>query len=587
MHRYIWEGQLVADGLNPYSAPASDVSFSDRRDHHWLKMNHRDRPTAYPPGIQYILAATSLVSPSPMAFKILASVADLLVIFLILWLLFQEKLPLRWTCFYAYNPISLIAFAAEGHFDSVMTAAILATLLAARKGHFWTWIFLAFAIHVKVICIILAPLLFFGNLRKSSPLLPLFLFILAIPFLGSIPAWFSGLFSFVNSSEFNGPAFALLSTAGIPQEFVRSSIGGLYAIAAVSIAFQRWLGRSDLITCSLHLLSAFLLFSPIVHFWYLAWLLPLACLRPSFLWTTASISISAYFLAWQTQATHGWWGYEHKVALLIWLFPLIAGIAQNRFILSRLLSRPFTNGRPIISVIFPTLNPGKELLPAVSSIRRILGPRTEIIIADSSATLPLIPLDENIRLLSLEPGRGNQIAAGIEAARSDSNWFLIAHIDSLPEPSFFETAHYHALHDRHSSMLVCGQRFDRQNLSTLFVEFLNEIRVVFGGVAFGDQTMLIRRSALDLAGGFPAQALMEDVEVSMRLAAIGRITYLGKEWTLSARKWEKAYLKRIVFVVRLVAAYQLARLRGRDHAAITSRKMYEAYYPAVIEKPNN
>ena len=113
----------------------------------------------------------------------------------------------------------------------------------------------------------------------------------------------------------------------------------------------------------------------------------------------------------------------------------------------------------------------------------------------------------------------------------------------------------------------------------VLIEALNEIRVVFGGVAFGDQTMLIRRDALESAGGFPAQPLMEDVEVSMRLATQGQVVYLGREWQISGRKWTSNLPRRVLLILRLVATYQLARIRGREHAAKISTRMYAEYYP--------
>ena len=124
-----------------------------------------------------------------------------------------------------------------------------------------------------------------------------------------------------------------------------------------------------------------------------------------------------------------------------------------------------------------------------------------------------------------------------------------------------------------------GQRFDSTNPGTLFVEILNELRVVFGGVAFGDQTMVIRRDALAAADGFPAQPLMEDVEASLRLQARGRVLYLGQEWLVSATKWRGKFSRRFPAVLRLVASYQLARLRGPAAAQACARKQYAEYYP--------
>ena len=78
---------------------------------------------------------------------------------------------------------------------------------------------------------------------------------------------------------------------------------------------------------------------------------------------------------------------------------------------------------------------------------------------------------------------------------------------------------------------------------------------------------------------------MEDVEASLRLAGEGRVFYLGKEWTLSARKWGRGYIRRFCMVIRLVASYQLARMKGSSHATAVSEEMYREYYPdTAIDK---
>ena len=174
-------------------------------------------------------------------------------------------------------------------------------------------------------------------------------------------------------------------------------------------------------------------------------------------------------------------------------------------------------------------------------------------------------------------GRGNQIAAGIAATKSP--WVLIAHADAEFPPDFLgDLRRAIELHPR-TTLFVFGQRFDRTGPGTLVVEALNEVRVIFGGVAFGDQVMVVRRSALKRAGGFPAQPLMEDVEASLRLTALGPVHYLGREWTVSSQKWQNRYRARFFLVIKLVASYQLARLRSPADAAALSERLYLEYYP--------
>lgn len=574
VNRYAWEGAIIASGENPYSALADDPRWQDRRDAKWQAMNHRDRPTAYPPGIQWINGAVAYLSPSLVAFKALALIGDLATLLLLLRLLRENAAPLRWAGFYAFNPIILISFAAEAHFDSLMVAALLAAILAASHGKKSAWIWLGLAIQIKLVCLILVPLFLTRKLLRSSWLILPVLILPGLPFITSFPDWYAGVRTFAGTSAFNAPLYSLLASTGLTAPLVKNACIAAFLLSAATICIARWRGQPLIDSC-LWMLSALLVCSPIVHFWYLAWLLPLAALRPSFGWITLSITMAAYFSAWWTQQAHGWWGFGHGISAIIWIPWLIAVIAQNRFFFSKLRSTHHPEEAFSLAIVLPVLNPGPELSALLSTLRRELSTDEEIILVDGgSDILPQVP---GTRTISSARGRGNQIAAGIAA--TDASWILIAHADAIPTPGFRHAiAHAAHLHPG-TAMMAAGQRFNNTTPATLLVEAMNEIRVVFGGVAFGDQTMILRRSALASSGGFPAQPLMEDVEASMRLCGSGKVLYLGTEWEVSARKWGGHFLPRFLQIIGLVARYQVARLQSRGHAAALSEKMYREYYP--------
>lgn len=574
VNRYAWEGRLTASGENPYSALADDPRWEKRRDSQWQAMNHRDRPTAYPPGIQWINAATASLSPSLQSFKILALIGDLAVLLLLLKLLQQNAAPIRWAGFWAFNPIVLMSFAAEAHFDSLMVAALLATLLAASREKKSAWLWLALSIQIKLVCVILIPLFLTRKLWKSSWLMLPVLILPGLPFLSALPEWIEGVRTFAGSGSFNAPLYTLLSSIGLSASLVKTICTAAFLISAAAICIARWRGLALIDSC-LWMLSALLVCSPIVHFWYLAWLLPLAALRPSFGWITASITMAAYFTAWWTQATHGWWGFGHGISAIIWLPWFITALAQNRFLIAKTRCPRLPEESFSLSIVLPVLNPDPELTELISCLRRELVSGEEIVLVDGGSDSP--PQIPGTRTVNAARGRGNQIAAGIAA--TDSSWILIAHADATPQLNFRDRIARSAALFPEASMIVAGQRFDKISPATLIVEALNEIRVVFGGVAFGDQTMVLRRSALKASGNFPAQPLMEDVEASMRLCTCGEVIYLGDEWNVSSRKWSGNFIPRFIQVVRLVASYQLARLKSREHAAAVSERMYREYYP--------
>ena len=80
------------------------------------------------------------------------------------------------------------------------------------------------------------------------------------------------------------------------------------------------------------------------------------------------------------------------------------------------------------------------------------------------------------------------------------------------------------------------------------------------------------------SGGFPELRLMEDVELSLRLRAMGPMLYLGEGLVCSGRRWQKEnWLKRCVAVITMTTIYRIRRREGAQIADI----LYRRYYPAA------
>ena len=69
------------------------------------------------------------------------------------------------------NVVLLISFAAEAHFDSLMTAALLAALLAVLHKKTSVWLWLGVAIQIKLVCLVLVPLFLTRRLLPRAWLL--------------------------------------------------------------------------------------------------------------------------------------------------------------------------------------------------------------------------------------------------------------------------------------------------------------------------------------------------------------------------------------------------------------------------------
>ncbi len=92
-------------------------------------------------------------------------------------------------------------------------------------------------------------------------------------------------------------------------------------------------------------------------------------------------------------------------------------------------------------------------------------------------------------------------------------------------------------------------------------------------ICTGDQAMFVTRATFDQAGGFPAIALMEDVQLSATLKRIGRPLCLTARAVTSPRRWHKhGTVRTMLLMWRLRLAYYF----GADPAKLARAYGYAA-----------
>jgi len=582
VNRYLWEGHIVAQGLNPYAAPAADPMWEDHRDSYWEAMNHKDKATAYPPLALGTFALITQISYHPMAFKLCFLAADLLTLGGILSLLKSRGLALGFAGFYAFNPLILFAYAGEAHFDALMVAALVWALVAFQSGRTkWAVSLASIASGIKWITLPLIPFfakrprLVEGGLALAVLLLPILIF------WNSLPELVGGLLQFGSSRNFNGPVYAGLLSLGLPRIFCTGVVGVVLCV----VVLWRWMIRSHAPVDS-HIrwiLGSLIVLSPTVHFWYLAWIVPFVCLRPSMPWLTFSLSGGAYFFVW-THAAQGAWALNGWQIALFWGPFFIACIyelwsTRGRVVLPA--RRSGVSEAATFTIVIPTLNVADRIGGALASIADQSHLPEEVIIVDAGSTDGTVAQarrsDLAVRIIDSVPGRGQQIAAGMEAAQS--NWVLVLHADAeLPPEALAQLA---AAVKTNPDLIggALGQRFEDAEAALLPIEVLNDLRALFSRTAFGDQTQFFHRQTAVEYELMPKQSLMEDVESSWRTREHGSFLFLGQPARVCHRRWKaEDWLQRFALVMRLVARYRGARLRSRAAATALSDSMYQDYY---------
>jgi hypothetical protein len=301
VYRYVWDGRVQAAGINPYRYIPSDPALAFLRDDAiYPDINRKDYArTIYPPGAQAIFFLVTRLAESVLVMKLAMIGFEVAAVLLLLAMLRRAGLPPERVLLYALHPLPVWEFAGSGHVDAAMIALVAACLWLHQRGGRWTTgIALAAAALVKPFPLALAPALY----RPWDWRLPL-AFALTVglayaPYIGVGAHVLGFLPSYLREEGLDsGIAFyplwlvrTLLPVAVPAPTYVVAAALALVAfgLAVLRRARNRGAWRDGV------MLAAALMFASSPHFaWYLAWLLPLACLAP---WLPALYIVSAAVL---------------------------------------------------------------------------------------------------------------------------------------------------------------------------------------------------------------------------------------------------------------------------------------------------
>lgn len=205
-----------------------------------------------------------------------------------------------------------------------------------------------------------------------------------------------------------------------------------------------------------------------------------------------------------------------------------------------------------LTVVIPTLN-AASVLPGTLAA---LGGQAEVVVSDGGSTDATTDIARACgAMVVVGPrGRGQQIMAGIEAARTP--WLLLLHADTRLAPGWAAAA---AAHMRTVPHRAAYFRFalDSSDPRARRLERAVAWRCRMLALPYGDQGLLIARKVLDEAGGVRPLALMEDVDLVRRLGR-NRMEPLRVDAVTSAVRWERAgWWRRSVRNLVCLALWQL------------------------------
>jgi rSAM/selenodomain-associated transferase 2 len=207
-----------------------------------------------------------------------------------------------------------------------------------------------------------------------------------------------------------------------------------------------------------------------------------------------------------------------------------------------------------LSIIVPVLNEAKGITTTLQMLAPLRAHGAQVVVADGGSADDTMARAQacGVSVVSAARGRAVQMNAGAQQASGEVLLFL--HADTVLPPDADQL-----IQQALAGSQVWG-RFDvrisgRPKLLRVIAAFMN-LRSRTTGIATGDQAMFMTRAAFDAVGGFPVQALMEDIEMSKRLRALSRPACLRSRVVTSGRRWESRGVWRTVLLMwRLRLAY--------------------------------
>jgi hypothetical protein len=347
VHRYVWEGALVGAGVDPYAAPPAAAElepFQRRFEETYRGVNHPGVRAAYPPLAQVVnagvvAAAGGAERPARARFLLRAFYAscDLLVCVPLVWLLERARLPRMLLVAWAWNPWVALEFAGSAHLDSLAILCLVGALACfprferGSSGRSALGLaFLAAGGALKLLPAALAP---FALRQTPRPIagalvLALCLVLCVLPFAlltghapgpGGLGEYALGWESFSLLHRGIEPLFARCFRYDLTWSDPRRLARALELVLWLGLGAIAWWRRLELPRAAGLLVGGFLVLTPTLHPWYLAWIVPFLALRPTLAWTL--LVAAAPLLYWPVEGWRARRVWEEPA----WLFPLLGG----------------------------------------------------------------------------------------------------------------------------------------------------------------------------------------------------------------------------------------------------------------------
>lgn len=304
-YRFIWDGELIKNGINPYLYTPDQImeqgtisfpSMMELRDG-MTDLNARHYSN-YPPVNQILFALAAFlgggsVLGATIAMRLIVVIADLGVLYFGRKLLQNMNKANHLAFWYFLNPLVIIELTGNLHFEGVMLFFFVwALYLLSKNKRLWATPVYALSIMVKLMPLMFLPLFikYLGFKRSAvfytlallscaALLLPFYSSVFIDNYTDTVGLWFSNF-------EFNASIYNVVKKIAVgyyeakPWELIDSYGSLIQKIAIVLILLFAFVRKNrtleSLITSMVFALACYYFLSTTVHPWYIVFLLGLA-----------------------------------------------------------------------------------------------------------------------------------------------------------------------------------------------------------------------------------------------------------------------------------------------------------------------
>jgi hypothetical protein len=274
-YRYIWDGKVHSNGINPYLFSPEDSTL--RFLHSELlpeKVSYLEIKTIYFPVSQWLFAKSYLISgENAIGLKFFYIIFEFLLLTSLFFLLKRFSIDKKYILIYAALPLITFQFFIDAHIDIVGAAFLIGSItLYYYNKKLLSYVLLGLSISVKPTGLLLIPFLFQNekglNNKLKAVFIPLVIFIITfLPYVFTATP-IDTLINYSANWTFNGMVYNFINIFFANNLTIRLVCAILFLI----VLFFIFISKMDLINKIYLSIFLLMIFSPVVHPWYLIWI---------------------------------------------------------------------------------------------------------------------------------------------------------------------------------------------------------------------------------------------------------------------------------------------------------------------------